>query len=158
MKIISTLLLTALFLPSSGAGAAVGDTYLTAYDKAKGSQVSTGRYGRQIRLRTTAPPAAEKTAPRKTGTAGAAGNSSGKTGGRKGRGAAYRYKIALCGRDYYTTKRGTAWIRAHRTAGHALVVRRHAGKRKYSILCGTVPKRARAARKASTGRKTSPKN
>ena len=134
-KFAATILFALLLAPQTS-HAAVGKTYLTAYDKAKGSQASAGRYGRQIRLN-----AAPSAAPDKT---------SAKTSAKgKRRAGRYTQKVALCGTAYYTTKRGVAWIAAHRKAGHELVVRKHVGKRKYSILCGKVPKRVRAARKTT---------
>ena len=128
MKTLCAAIAAALVLAAGPAGAVIGNTYLTAYDKARGAQASSGRYGRQIRLR-TAPPAS---------SAKAAGT---------GRTSAYSRKVALCGKDYYTTKRGVDWIDAHRKAGHELVVRKHTGKRTYAVLCGKVPKRVRTARK-----------
>ncbi len=135
MKKLMTAIAFAAFLAPLPATAAVGTTYLTAYDKAKGSQTSAGKYGRQIRLNVTASAAPAK-------------------GAKTRRGGRYTQKVSLCGSAYFTTKRGVSWIDAHRKAGHELVVRKHVGKRKYTVLCGKIPKRVRAARKTSAKAKT----
>lgn len=135
MKKLMAAIAVAACLAPPPATAAVGTTYLTAYDKAKGSQASAGKYGRQIKLNTTASAAPAK-------------------GSKSRRAGRYTQKVSLCGSAYFTTKRGVTWINAHRKAGHELVVRKHIGKRKYTVLCGKIPKRVRSARKASARTKT----
>lgn len=126
-----TAVAIAVALPTT-THAVVGKTYLTAYDRAKGSQASVGRFGRQIQIRTQKPVSGKshkKKAP------------SGATSPDR--------SVTLCGKTYFTTKRGVAWVAAHRKAGNELVVRKHTGKRKYAVLCGKIPKRRKTTRAKS---------
>jgi hypothetical protein len=134
MRKFAPLALLALCLTTTDAVAVVGNTYLTAYDKTKGTQASAGRYGTQILLRTKSQ----------------AGTTTKGADGRTRTTAAYTEKVTFCNRDYFTTKRGSAWIAAHRRAQHVLVVRYHQAKGKYRSLCGSQPKRAAALKKKAT--------
>jgi hypothetical protein len=137
-RLVFALAASILVFTAAGAQAVVGNIYLTAYDGAKGGQVSAGKFGRQVLL---------ATAPARAGDVKAA---------KAKRTLRYDEKVALCGTTYYTTKRGLAWVDAHRKAGHVLVVRKHVAARKYDVLCGTVPKRARADRKPAMAPKAKP--
>ena len=107
------------------AGAVVGNTYLTAYSRTKGTQAKAGKYGTQILLRTKSRNSTTRTT----------------KSGKKVKVSAYQEKVTFCKRTYYTTKRGKSWIAAHRRAKHVLVVRYHQAKGKYRNVCGTRPKR-----------------
>jgi len=132
----------AFVLGASNASAVVGRTYLTAYDKKKGTQARAGKFGRQIRLRLRA----SKPAPRpKT-----------KTKRKAPPFARATEAVRFCTRTYFVTKYGKRWIAAHRRANHELVVRRHAAKRKYRALCGKIPRRAKAKPRRRI-RRTKPK-
>jgi hypothetical protein len=118
--------------------ARVGGTYLTAYDKTKGSQAKAAKFGTQIRLRLPSEVAKMK-ARRKTAKSTKTKTKS-KTA-RKMPPHSYTEQVRFCGKPYYTTKRGKRWIAAHTKARHVLLVRYHQAKRKYKIVCGTKPQR-----------------
>ena len=82
------------------AGAVVGNTYLTAYSRTKGTQAKAGKYGTQILLRTKSRNSTTRTT----------------KSGKKVKVSAYQEKVTFCKRTYYTTKRGKSWIAAHRRA------------------------------------------
>lgn len=149
MKRILILCLSLAVFGGGQAHAVVGKTYLTAYDKTKGSQAKAGKYGKQILLRTSATKAAKKTetdAKAKTAKTNTAKTNTAKT--KKGLPTlSYDQSVRYCGKTYYVTKRGKAWIAAHKRAKHTLVVRRHAAKGKYTVVCGKPPKRVVAKTK-----------
>lgn len=123
----------AVVLSATQSMAKVGGTYLTAYDKTKGSQAKAAKFGSQIRLRLSsevskmkAPSKAAKTTKAK------------KT--KKMPPNSYTEQVSYCGKPYYTTKRGKRWIAAHTHARHVLLVRYHQAKGKYKIVCGSKPK------------------
>lgn len=101
-----------------------GKIYLTAYGK-NGTQAKAGKFGKQITLRTVKADTKKKT----TSKVPVQGHTE---------------RISLCRKTYYTTKYGAKWVAAHRRARHTLVVRRWVSKGKYSAVCGTIPKRAKA--------------
>lgn len=129
------LIATAVVLSAGPTLAAVGGTYLTAYDKTKGTQAKAAKFGRQIRLRL--PSEVTKMNARRKAA---------KTSKKKSKAASkmppnsYTEKVTFCGKPYYTTKRGKRWIAAHTKARHVLLVRYHQAKRKYKVVCGTKPK------------------
>ena len=127
----------ALVLCASQSVAKVGGTYLTAYDKTKGSQAKAAKYGRQIRLRLPSE-VAKMNARRKTAKTTKGTKKSKKAS--KMPPHSYTQKVSYCGKPYYTTKRGKRWIAAHMKARHVLLVRYHQAKRKYKVVCGTTPK------------------
>jgi hypothetical protein len=143
----------ALVLCTSQSMATVGGTYLTAYDKAKGTQAKAAKFGTQIRLRSPSE-VAKMNARRK------AAKTTKTTKGKKARKMpphSYTQKVTYCGKPYYTTKRGKRWIAAHMKARHVLLVRYHQAKRKYKVVCGTKPK-GPARRKIRKRKTTKPSN
>jgi len=132
-------IVAAVVLSASPSMAVVGKTYLTAYDKAKGSQAKAAKYGRQIRLKL--PSEISKSRPQAKTTKAAKGAKKAKSkAARKMPPNSYTEQVRYCGKPYYTTKRGKRWIAAHTKARHVLLVRVHQAKRKYKIVCGTKPK------------------
>jgi hypothetical protein len=125
-------------LSASQSMAKVGGTYLTAYDKTKGSQAKAAKFGTQIRLRL--PSEVEKMKPRRT-TAKSTKTKKNAKAARKMPPHSYTEQVRFCGKPYFTTKRGKRWIAAHTQARHVLLVRYHQAKRKYKIVCGTKPQR-----------------
>jgi len=121
----------AVVLCASQSQARVGSTYLTAYDRTKGSQAKAAKHGSQILLKL---PSQVKKAPPKS-----AKNTKGKAASKMPPNS-YTEQVSYCGKPYFTTKRGKQWIAAHTKARHVLLVRYHEAKGKYKVVCGTRPK------------------
>ena len=151
------MVLAAVAMGASPSMAEVGKTYLTAYDKKKGSQTKAGKFGRQIRLLR---PAEVRKAKRPTkamkSAKGAKAAKAKAKAKRKMPPNSYTEQVRYCGKAYFTTKRGKRWIAAHTRARHVLLVRLHKAKRKYAVICGTKPKGA--ARKPMRKIKSRPAN
>ena len=120
--------MAAVVLSAGPSMAAVGKTYLTAYDKTKGSQAKAAKFGTQIRLKLPSEiPKAKASKAAKKAKSRMLPNS-------------YTVQVRYFGKPYYTTKRGKRWIAAHTKARHVLLVRHHLARGKYKIVCGTRPK------------------
>ncbi|MDH3232342.1 MAG: hypothetical protein OEQ29_02360 [Alphaproteobacteria bacterium] len=129
-------IVAAVVLSTSPSMATVGMTYLTAYDKAKGSQAKAAKFGKQIRLKL--PSEVSKSKARSKTTKSTKASKTAKKS--KMPPNSYTEQVRYCGKQYYTTKWGKRWIAAHTKARHVLLVRYHQAKGKYKIVCGTKPK------------------
>ena len=132
----------AVVLGANPSMAAVGKTYLTAYDKAKGSQAKAAKFGKQIRLKLPSEISKTKARvkPKKSTMATKAAKKAKSKPGSKMPPNSYTEQVRYCGKPYYTTKRGKRWIAAHTKSRHVLLVRYHQAKGKYKVVCGTKPK------------------
>jgi len=140
MKKWILVILATVVLSANQAVADVGKNYLTAYDKAKGSQAKAAKFGKQIRLKLPSEISKTKASAKPANSTRATkATKAAKKAKAKMPPNSYTEQVRYCGKPYYTTKRGKRWIAAHTKSRHVLLVRYHQAKGKYKIVCGTKP-------------------